>query len=653
MAPQQFRGGPQDSRDSRSRQADPYRGPVRDISKDPRLAKGAKVSKATKDAQDANSQKTSERPQAASSAPVPRSSMLPTAQSESSEDEEPLKMRQSLRKRMVIHSFTPSPLQSPRLSPPKSPEACMKTSPQSPKSPESHSFWNTALPLRETAPAVKPVAPANMLDTRSTQQQNVPKSPSKCYVPRSSVSGPSTEPTITVKTSTALADRLGQPPLTPISATQPTSSTRPPAASAAATSSGDLAATVSAAVPAASANLVSPSPLATHAAAAEITRVETSKSVPQAPTTLAAQTTAASATATITASSPLPPPPPESPSPIRVAAALAPTAAPTPVIGIVTEPSKQNVAPASMLPTPATPVSAVPAPLVPSPMVVPEPAPAFAPAPVATPAPAPVPTMEPPKPALTTEQPKAVMAEPGLLAPGSPPVPLRVFLSEGLMPGTRQTVQLGQGLQVPLSQATYVIVPSVATQRRLDGPIPPFAFVVDETWVLDSYIRGELQNVRDYTVDLAPSRKRKSSSLTPVDADPKPVRSRARRSAPQPRPEPEPEPEPEQEEADMSLDVDSDDSYCEESGDEADGGDGAAPSPDLSPSEADIANVWWLIDELRAWDKKGQIRLQLERCSREGISNARKLYYTYKAFVEKNVPDLRVRKPYTKRARVQ
>lgn len=250
-------------------------------------------------------------------------------------------------------------------------------------------------------------------------------------------------------------------------------------------------------------------------------------------------------------------------------------------------------------------------------------------------------------------------------------------------------MQLGKALEVPLSEATYVIVPSRAAQRKLAGPVPPFACIVDEAWLLESFTEGELQNVRDYFVDLStvPSRKRKASSLSlqqesatgtpraksrakrPVaplsserskrselsdrnaDRDP----SEPRRSEPREPIEPEEDEEliePEEEE-DMQLDPadDSDDeSYCASDADED-----ATATPanaNVTPDDADIANVWWLIDELRQWDKKGQIRHQLERCSREGISNARKLYYRYKNFIEKHVPDLRVRKPYQKRARV-
>jgi hypothetical protein len=114
----------------------------------------------------------------------------------------------------------------------------------------------------------------------------------------------------------------------------------------------------------------------------------------------------------------------------------------------------------------------------------------------------------------------------------------------------------------------------------------------------------------------------------------------------------------------MVIDVDdSDDESYIGSGDEADDGDGdgtdgdrdrAASAPLREPTDADISNVYWLVDELLKWDKRGPIRHQLERCSRDvGIPNARKLYYTYKEYIKKNVPDLRARRPYKKRARVQ
>lgn len=191
-----------------------------------------------------------------------------------------------------------------------------------------------------------------------------------------------------------------------------------------------------------------------------------------------------------------------------------------------------------------------------------------------------------------------------------------------------------------------MIVPSEVAQRKVSGPVPAWASVVDEAWLNHSFMRGELQAVREYYVDVPPTRKRKSSALSPPDppAAPKPTRSRAKRPAPAPEPEPEPDLE-----TDMVPDDDSDDeSYCA-TGDE---GDSAASAQVTVPSDADIGNVWFLIDELREWDKKGQIRHQLERCSREGIANARKLYYTYKAYIKTKVPDLQVRKSYKKRARV-
>lgn len=196
-------------------------------------------------------------------------------------------------------------------------------------------------------------------------------------------------------------------------------------------------------------------------------------------------------------------------------------------------------------------------------------------------------------------------------------------------------------------------MPSEVAQRKVSGPVPPWASVVDEAWLNHSFMRGELQAVREYYVDVPPTRKRKSSALSPPDppAAPKPTKSRAKRPAPAPEPEPEPDLE-----TDVVPDDDSDDeSYCA-TGDEGNSAPSAqvtAPSAQVTaPSDADIGNVWFLIDELREWDKQGQLRHQLERCSREGITNARKLYYKYKTYIKTKVPGLQVRKPYTKRARV-
>lgn len=269
-------------------------------------------------------------------------------------------------------------------------------------------------------------------------------------------------------------------------------------------------------------------------------------------------------------------------------------------------------------------------------------------------------------------------------------MPLRMFLSEGLKRGTRNIVavsllilalanlQLGKASEVPLCDADYVIVSSDATKRSLPGPVPQWAVVVDEAWLHDSFLNDELQNVREYFVDppasvpsaqpspvalvasispSAPSRKRKSATLPSAEIEsPKATKSRAPK-----RPAPAPEPEPEE---DMVIDVDdSDDESYIGSGDEADDGDGdgtdgdrdrAASAPLREPTDADISNVYWLVDELLKWDKRGPIRHQLERCSRDvGIPNARKLYYTYKEYIKKNVPDLRARRPYKKRAMVQ
>lgn len=261
-----------------------------------------------------------------------------------------------------------------------------------------------------------------------------------------------------------------------------------------------------------------------------------------------------------------------------------------------------------------------------------------------------------------------------------------MFLSEGLKRGTRNIVnvswsvvrlanlQLGKASEVPLHDADYVIVSSDATKRSLPGPAPQWAVVVDEAWLHDSFLNDELQNVRDYFVDLpatpaseavtlaAPSasaspsasmRKRKSSTLFSAEpVEPPKPKSRAPK-----RPAPAPEPEPEEE--DMVIDVDdSDDESYVGSGDEGDEADGdddtSAPVRKDPPNDADISNVYWLVDELLKWDKRGSIRHQLERCSRDvGIPNARKLYYTYKEFIKENVPGLRARRPYKKRARTQ
>lgn len=249
---------------------------------------------------------------------------------------------------------------------------------------------------------------------------------------------------------------------------------------------------------------------------------------------------------------------------------------------------------------------------------------------------------------------------------------------------------------MPLTAATYVIVSSAETQRSVTGDIPPFACVVDEAWLLNSFMEGALQNVREYFVDPLPhSRKRKSSSLS-VLKEPRQSASRSSsedselsepllvqsKLTPTPHPQPQPsagsktgsskgsskavkgkdaerDADPDADAVDVDWEVmdvdpgltnndDSDDeSYCTStSADERD-----VDVEVVAPSEADMTNVWWLIDELRIWDKKGAIRDILQQCSKKGVPNPRKLYYSYKPFIEKRVPDLRVRRPYTKRVK--
>lgn len=209
---------------------------------------------------------------------------------------------------------------------------------------------------------------------------------------------------------------------------------------------------------------------------------------------------------------------------------------------------------------------------------------------------------------------------------------------------------------VSLQDADYAVLASDASQRKLPGTIPPWVNTVDEAWLVDSFIEGELQPVRDYYIDVAPSRKRKTSSLSPLDPEPTPSpappapkkgRPAKRRAPPEPEPEPEIDIELDDDD-DMPIEVDDSDDESYVGSDDAGG-----PVKKDEPSDADIVNVWCLIDELRKWDKKGQLRAQLEDCPRRGIPNARKLYYTYKGFIQRNVPDLRARKPYRKRARVQ
>lgn len=208
-----------------------------------------------------------------------------------------------------------------------------------------------------------------------------------------------------------------------------------------------------------------------------------------------------------------------------------------------------------------------------------------------------------------------------------------------------------------LDDADYAVFPSDVAQRKLPDTLPAYVNPVDEAWLVDSFMKGELKPVRDYYIKVALCRERKTSSLSPLEPEPTPSPTpppRApKKGRPAKRPAP-PEPEPEieiEDDYDLPIEVDDSDDESYVGSDDA-GGHTGGPQKD-EPSKADIVNVWCLIDELRKWDKKGQLRAQLEDCPRRGIPNARKLYYTYKGFIQKNVPDLRARKPYRKRARVQ
>lgn len=366
--------------------ADGYQGPVRDVSKDPRL--NGKVLKSSKDSQGPERRKPS------------------PAHSESSEEDEPLRNRQSQRKRM-IHSFTPSPHQTPRLSPPKSPVAfTAKPSPQSPQSHKTHNSLRPASP-NGAAPASKPSMPPIKIDLKSAQNLNLQTAPSKCYVPRSApAKEPSTQSATAVKTSTMLPS--GKEPTVaspPVEA--PASESLPDTASRA--SSTTVPATPSSTLPGKAGG--PPTVLQTESQAAS--NAGGNSFVPQTMPLDAAAKAAGSLPGPL-----IPAPESRSTSPAEVVTAPVAREQPTPVA--VCQPS---------VPEPGAPTQALPTPVTP---VVPTAMPAVTPT-----------ASHPPPPQAPKETPNPQLAEPGLLAPQNPPAPFKLFLCDGVQPGTHTIAKVG------------------------------------------------------------------------------------------------------------------------------------------------------------------------------------------------------------------
>lgn len=306
----------------------------------------------------------------------------------------------------MIHSFTPSPHQTPRPTPPRSPLALtVKTSPKSPQSPkslESHNSKGSAS-FSGAVWGPKPAVPPNKVDSRPAPSPSVQTAPSRCYVPRSAQNNEAPSQPATVETtSAALAEVRGPEPWSRISASRDTPTLGPP--SVPASSATATARTIPADKP------VSP---ASEAAAVSSTVsavpvAEASTAVPKAAPTVSAEPPPSS-----TAMNPLPSPLSESTPPAAVTAPPDTREQSTKVgQSIQTALAPQP----NMLPTPVTPATRVP--------------PSMASASTQTLAPAEV----------ASELPKEDVAEPGLFAPRNPPVPLRLFLSEGLQSGTHMIV---------------------------------------------------------------------------------------------------------------------------------------------------------------------------------------------------------------------